>query len=320
MSDRGGGERRRDVGGSGELLQALGTRQLLVVTGKGGVGKSVVAATLGRLLARAGRRVLLLEVDPRESLHQLLGVAPSGGDTLDVEPGLSLQNLPPRRVLDDVVREHLRIGPLVRRVLSSPVYHHFVDGAPGLNELAVLGHALRLVHGWGGRRRGNADLVVLDAPATGHSVSLLAAPGVTASVIPHGPFGHMARQLSELVADPARCAIVAVTLAEEMPVQETIELLELLDGRLRRAPQVVVVNGLYPPLPGGRPASDRRNGVRLAARRRRVNDRELARLVAHWRGPLVELPLLALDRGPDLVEALVPRLRAALAGTVGSHP
>ena len=301
------------------LLEELAGRKLLVVTGKGGVGKSVVAATLGRLLGRAGRRVLLLEVDPRESLHQLLGVPPSGGEVVGVDRGLSLQNLPPRRVLDDVVREHLRIGPLVRRVLASPVYHHFVDGAPGLKELAVLGHALRLVHGWGGRRRGNSDLVILDAPATGHSVSLLAAPGVTVGVIPHGPFGHMARELTEFVADPGRCAIVAVTLAEEMPVQETIELLDLLEGRLGRAPQAVVVNGLYPLIEAGRTGTGRQNGVDLAVRRRRVNDEEMARLGEHWRGPLVELPLLPIDRGPELVAALAPRLAVALGAAAGER-
>ncbi len=305
---------------AGGLLDRLGGRQLLVVTGKGGVGKSVVAATLGRLLARSGRRVLMLEVDPRESLHQLLGVDPSGGEVVDAGGGLTLQNLPPRRVLDDVVREHLRLPPLVRRVLGSPVYHHFVDGAPGLKELAVLGHVLRLVHGWGGRRRGNADLVVLDAPATGHSVSLLAAPGVTVGAIPHGPFGHMASELAEFVADPVRCGVLAVTLAEEMPVQETIELLDLLHERLGREPQLVVVNGLYPRLAARRQGATRQNGAELASRRRRVNDTELERLRGHWRGPLVELPLLPLDRGHGLVSALEPLLEAALAGSGESRP
>jgi Mrp family chromosome partitioning ATPase len=302
------------------LLEELGRRQLLVVTGKGGVGKSVVAATLGRLLARDGRRVLLLEVDPRESLHQLLGVDPSGGEVVEAGGGLSLQNLPPRHVLDDVVREHLRLAPLVRRVLGSPVYHHFVDGAPGLKELAVLGHVQRLVRGWGGRRRGHTDLVVLDAPATGHSVSLLAAPRVTVGVIPHGPFGHMATELADLVADPVRCGVVAVTLAEEMPVQETIELLDLLRGRLSRDPQLVVVNGLYPRLAPRRQVASRQNGAGLAVRRRSVNDAELARLREHWQGPLAELPMLPLDRGRGLVSALAPLLEAALAKTADGRP
>ena len=126
---------------------ALSSQELIVVTGKGGVGKSAVAAALGTLLAGAGRRTMLLEIDPRESLHNWLEAPPSGGDLLAVAPRLYLRHLEPRREMDDLVDHHLRIGPLVRRVLASPVYAHFADGAPGLKELAVLGHALRLVAG-----------------------------------------------------------------------------------------------------------------------------------------------------------------------------
>ena len=170
-------------------------RQLLVVTGKGGVGKSVVSATLGRLLARWGRRTLVLEVDPRESLHQLFDREPSGGEILTIDRGLYLQNLRPRQVLDAVVEEQLKIDALSRRVLASPIYRHFAEGFPGFKELSLLGHALRLLRGLGRRRTPRIDTIVLDAPATGHGVSLLAAPSLVAESIEHGPFrahGHRA--------------------------------------------------------------------------------------------------------------------------------
>src|SRR5574338_1686588 len=118
-------------------------RQLIVVTGKGGVGKTLVTALVGEVFADAGRRVLLVETDPRESLHQMLGVPPSGGEIVAGRPGLFLQNLQPRRVLEQLVRERLRVDMLVRRVLASPVFDHFAEGAPGLKELAVLWHAVR---------------------------------------------------------------------------------------------------------------------------------------------------------------------------------
>ncbi len=299
---------------SADAAARLASRQLVVVTGKGGVGKSAVAAVLGRMLHRVGRRVLVLELDPRESLHQMLGVAPSGGEVLEVEPGLFLQNLQPRKVLDDYVREHLRVGPLARRVLASPVYRHFAAGAPGLKELAVLGHALSMVEAGWMKHRVRVDVVVLDAPATGHGASLLAAPGLAAEVIEHGPFGRLAAELSAFVSDPARCGIVVVTTAEEMPADEALDLAAMLEARLHRVPELLVVNGVYPPCPDGPVERDDQGPLALWRRRRAVNDRELGRLRAAWRGRLAELPLLPLERGPALVEALRARLAQTLTG------
>ena len=295
-------------------LSALGSRRLLVVTGKGGVGKSTLAAALGLVLARAGRRVLLLELDPRESLYQLLDVDPSGGEIVRVLPGLFLQNLQPRTVLDAIVREQLGIELLSRRVLASAVYQHFAEGAPGLKELAVLGHVLRIVRGLAGVTVPAVDLVVLDAPATGHGLSMLAAPQLVSEVIHDGPFGRLSRELAEFIADPAQCGIVVATVAEEMPVQEAIELIAALDERMARAPELVLINGLYPePAADAAPAAHDDPVSELWLRRRRVNDRELERLDAVWRGPRLKLPMLALDRGPELVAALEERLEAGLA-------
>ena len=224
----------------------LARRRLIVVTGKGGVGKTAMAATLARLLERRGRRVLLLEVDPRESLFQMLEVAPSGGEIVHVGDDLYLQHLRPRDVLEDIVRDRLPLEILTRRVLASPVFHHFVEGAPGLEELAVLGHALRMMTGEFGAPDLQPDVVVLDAPATGHGVSLLRAPLLVSDVIHHGPLGRLAVRLAEFVADREQCGIVIVTLAEEMPVQEALELKRMLRDDLHRKPELLVVNGLYP--------------------------------------------------------------------------
>jgi hypothetical protein len=283
------------------LLEPLTRRQLIVVTGKGGVGKTTVAALLGRALSQAGRRTLIVEVDPRENVHQMFAVPPSGGKIETAGSRLWVQNLKPRQVLDEVVRERLKLELLTRRVLDSSIYQHFATGAPGLKEIAILGHAWRLLNGLGGMGAPQLDTVVLDAPATGHGVSLLAAPLLVTDVIRRGPFSEMAGDLASFVSDPERCGIVVVTQAEEMPVQEAIELRQALREKVKRDPEMLVVNGLYPPAP---PEGMDNELVSLWRRRRKLNEEEMARVTAEWEGPRVDLPLLAMDRGPALIKAL----------------
>ncbi len=284
-------------------LDRLVERQLVVVTGKGGVGKTTVASVLGWLLAERGKRVLLLEVDPRESLHQALGTEPSGGEPVQAGPRLWLQNLQPEAVIEGLVREKVPIAYLARKIVDSAAFHHFVDGAPGLKETALLGYAYRALEG---HHRLKVDVVILDAPATGHGATLLAAPGLLARATNGGQLGDMAAALADFLADASRCGIVLATLAEEMPVQETLELLLLLQAQLATKPDLVVANGLYPALPAGT-AGD---GAGLWQTRRRLNQEELARLKAVWDGALVELPLLPLDRGEPLIEALAQAFQA----------
>lgn len=292
----------------------FGGHELLMVTGKGGVGKSAVAAALGRRLARRGRRVLVLEVDPRENIHQLFDAPPSGGEIRSLAPGLHLQNLRPGRVLDQLVREKLKIRALADRLLGSPMYEHFVGGAPGLEQMAILGHALRLVRGQAPGAP-EVDLVLLDAPATGHGVSLLAAPLLVSEVIERGPIGRLTRDVADLVRDPRRTGVVVVTLAEEMPATEALELRRMLSERLDRRPDLLVVNALYPPLPADHAGDGRLDD--LWRRRRRLNERELGRLADAWSEPRIELPLLPIRRGPALVEELAAELGRQLAGRAG---
>lgn len=301
-------------------LAGLAARGFVVVTGKGGVGKSTVSAVLARHLAASpggggsGRRVLVVEVDPRENLHQLLGAAPSGGEIVDVGGGLSLQHLRPRAVVDRVIEERIRIGAVVRKVQGSAVYEHFVDGAPGLKELAILEHARRLLD------EGRFEVVILDAPATGHGVSMLRAPLLVSEVVEGGPFGRIAGDIAALVADPERCAVAVVTQAEEMPVHEALELRRAMADQLRRQPDLLIVNGLYPAVPvdGAALTGAPPELVDLWRRRRAVNVRELERLEREWpegAAERIELPLLPVARGPELVAALGRCLGGRTGGT-----
>jgi anion-transporting ArsA/GET3 family ATPase len=293
------------------LAERLGRRRLLLVTGKGGVGKSAIAASLGRLLEGRGKDVFLLEADPRESLFRMLDVEPSGGDVVAVSDRMRLQSVPFDRVVDGLVREMLPVAWVAKRVLASPVYRQFSAGAPGLRESCLLGHALNLLDHPAlalGRGHRAPDVVILDAPATGHAISLLDAPRLLSEVIEHGPVGMLVGKLARFLRDPDACGAVVVATGEEMPVQETIELLEALRSR-GRAPDVVVVNAMWPPV-SSTSRKNRRDGDALWRRRRETGERELQRLGRHWKGPLVELPLLPIRGGPGLVDQIRKRLDA----------
>lgn len=275
------------------LRERLLARRLVVVTGKGGVGKSTLTAALGAALADGGRRVLLLEADPRESLYACFDVEPSGGDIVATgRPGISVQNVQAREVLDRLVAERVQFGPLRDRITGSRLYDTFVGGAPGLKELALLGHAYRSLER-------DFDLVVLDAPATGHGLAMLEAPRLIGDAIAEGPIGELAGELADFVDDAARCGVLLVTAPEEMPVQETLELIEALG---ERRPMGVVVNGRLPDVSEVEPPT-------LWSQRAETERIERARLVAAWDGSTIDLPMLPLPTGPELIDALAARLR-----------
>ena len=307
-----------------EAIERLAARRLIVVTGKGGVGKSAMTAALGRVLSGMGRRTLVLEVDPRENLHQLLDVAPSGGEISTVDDHLWLQNLKPIQVVDWVVRRQVKVEMLVQRVLKSPVYHRFVEGAPGLREMAILGHALRLVRG-DARGAPDIDTVILDAPATGHGIYLLTAARLYAEAIGDGPFSELAGEIADFASDPEATSVVMVTSAEEMPVQEALEMREDLEQKFNRGPDLLVVNSVYPPLPED-PENlestfddEQARLVGLWRRRRAVNERELARVRREWHGPAVQLPLLPMDRASALIQRLARMLSDAADLSASRH-
>src|SRR5512139_3796619 len=213
------------------LLDALLSRRLVVLTGKGGVGKSVVGAAIALAARERGKRVLVVEVAaPVEAAHLLVPAGspsappPSRGREIEVLPGLFTLNLDPATAMDEYVRHVVKLEILARRILESPVYHKFFAAAPGLKELMTLGKIMVLEEAkarLGGKPAW--DLVVLDAPATGHGLAFLKVPLAASSAVPVGPVGHNARRVLSLLRDPVRTALVVVAIPEEMAVVEALQ-------------------------------------------------------------------------------------------------
>ena len=226
------------------LLDRLVSRRLLILSGKGGVGKSTVGLAVALAASERGRRVLFVEIDAPVEAGRLFGCAPVGGVETELRPGLSAVNLQPAAVMDEYVHHALRVGMLARRVTSSPIYERFFAAAPGLKELMVMGKLMALE----GATRGRSpryDLIVVDAPATGHGLSLLKVPIAAAAAVPVGPVGREARRIIELLRDRTRTALAIVAIPEEMAVVEALELHRLAEEEVGIETTAVILNACH---------------------------------------------------------------------------
>ncbi len=208
-------------------LSSLLERRLVIVTGKGGTGKSCVAAALARLAAGAGRRTLVVEVGTESVLPRLLGLEPdpavSPGETREVTPELSTLHIVPRVALEEYLELQLRVAAFARAVARNAAFSRLLDAAPGWRELITLGKLWHLsTRSVGGRPLW--PLIVVDAPATGHGLSFLSVPRVVIDAVRIGPLRRHTERVQELLQDAERTRVLPVTLAEELPVSETLEL------------------------------------------------------------------------------------------------
>lgn len=299
-------------------------RRLVVVTGKGGVGKSTVAAALAVLAARRGKRVLVCEVDARERVAPMLGARPSGPVVHPVVPGIWSVDVDPRHALEEYALMVVKVRAIYQAVFENRVVRFFLRAVPSLAETLMLG---KILHEARSEERGRPrwDLVVVDAPATGHAVQLLGVPRALLDTVPAGPLRRDAEWMHALLSSPERTAVTLVALPEEMPVTETAELdAQVRDVlRLPRGPvfmnampderfsagEVEALRSLSASPPPAGPAA--RAAVLQAEQRLRAEE-QAARLRALVDLPLVPLPLVAADRwGRKAVERIADALEAA---------
>jgi anion-transporting ArsA/GET3 family ATPase len=227
-------------------MDDLFAHELLVVTGKGGVGKSTVAAALGLAAYRRGLRTIVVEVAAREDVSRALASDAAGAyDDRSVSGGLHHISIEPQHAMEEYLRQRLPVGVLAGRLSHSRIFSALTAATPGMRELLTVGKVWELAQRER-RTRGAEpyDLVVLDAPATGHVLAMLQAPRTFASVARVGPVARQGATIARFLSDPRRTAVLAVSSAEEMAVSETLELRSRLREELGLDLSLVVVNGV----------------------------------------------------------------------------
>jgi anion-transporting ArsA/GET3 family ATPase len=291
-------------------------RQVLLVTGKGGVGKSTVAAGFALAASRRSSRTLFVELDRDTSLEGIFGMGGIGHTPRRIHDNLWATKVDSQEALVDFLRESIPAGPLVRMALSNRIMGRFWRATPSANEMVSLIRLLRLTEEQeGGRRRW--DNLVVDLPSSGHALSMLEVPYTATILFKVGPVRARAEAIRELFVNRLRTAMVWVTLPEEMPVNESIEFFPRFRAKLDVALDHVVVNGVHAEVlePGEQDAFARlRDAVEPGARnlynlvscvegmvvRGARNRHQIERLRAALDAHLLEIPQVEA-RGPELV-------------------
>jgi hypothetical protein len=307
--------------------------RLLIVGGKGGVGRSVVSAALASLAAERGKRVLLVGVDCADRTGALLEAGVVGPEPRRVRPGLDAVNLEPLHVARDFIELHLPMRSLARQVSSSAVFRYWFEATPMLRELMLLGKVWHLAtQAPPGASEPSYDLLVVESPATGHGLGFLQASENAACLLV-GPMRKKADAMNAFLRDSAQTRMVIVTLAEEMPVNEACELAVRCEQELGIALGPMVVNAVFegqlsdPSAPLTSAAELQAGGLDagLAARaaealeyvegRGREAQRQRAELARRFSGSALELPWVdAVTFGSSEVDALARVLARQLEG------
>jgi Mrp family chromosome partitioning ATPase len=231
--------------------QFFGASRLVIVAGKGGVGKTTVSAALAHAAALTGLSTLIVEVEGRTGLPAMFGQGELGYDDVVLSPGggpdgaadVRARTLTADAALLEYLRDH-GLSRLSKRLVSSGALDVVATAAPGIKDILLLGKVKQL------ERAGTADLIVLDAPAAGHAIAFLQAARILLDTVSVGPINAQARDVLELLEDHRRCQVMLVTIPEETPVNEAIETAFSLEDRVGVGLGPIVVNGLVPEIPG----------------------------------------------------------------------
>ena len=310
------------VGKNGSGVPDLLDKRLVIVTGKGGVGKSTVALALGLAAAEQGKKTIVCEVSSQERLSRVFNKSEIGFHEVEMVDNLWAISIDPDESMREYVLLQLKVRAMRDLLFRSKIFGYLTAATPGLRELVTIGKIWELALDDRKVKKGrNYDLVIVDAPATGHGVGFLQTPKTFANVARVGPIAAQAETLHKFLTNPGKTGVAIVALPEEMPVNETAKLERDLVDEVGVTVDRLYLNGLYPERFSAADETlleetiDQAEGTPRAAiraalsqRRRSVGQREqLARLEELCETPVTTLPYVFQ---PDLD---LPHLRELAA-------
>ena len=221
-------------------------KRFIINTGKGGVGKTTISAAMALAFAQRGKRVLLIELNARDKIGQLFGRPEVGADVVSIAPYVSAVNTNPQEALREYGMMVLKVKMVYKTVFENKLVMRFLRAVPGLPELTMLGKAFNHERETDKGGRHVWDVIIVDAPATGHGMFLLQIPQVITGAVSGGLMAKEADKMVELIRDRRKTSINLITLTEEMPVNETLEYQKQLAEKLNVEPGYIIANGVYP--------------------------------------------------------------------------
>ncbi len=282
-------------------------KRVVFVTGKGGVGKTTVAVGLGLRAAAEGKRTIVCEVSSQENASRMFEHTEVGFHEVEMEENLWSISIDPDESMREYVLLQLKVRAMRDMLFRSRIFNYLAAATPGLKELVTIGKIWELAQLDRKVKSGRKyDLVIVDAPATGHGIGFLQTPRTFAAIARVGPIHSQAQQLDRLITDRDHTGVAIVALPEEMPVNESAALEHDLRTDVGVAVDRVYMNGLYPERFSGEEAerlaalaAGEDGGVRSAARaglsehnRARSQRAQLARLRRRVQAPVKTLPFL----------------------------